>query len=59
MFVIWALFLNMRRKIRLPTIAKQVNDRGFGKTYNGKKGITTYIISKRSMVIELVSNGAE
>ena len=57
--VLISMFPHYSRRINVPTIARQMNDRGFAKTRKGKKRITTYIISKESKITKLVSNGAE
>lgn len=50
-----SLLHHFSRRINVPTIARQMNDRGFAKSRKGKKRITTYTISKRSKVIELMN----
>jgi hypothetical protein len=52
-------FPQFSRRINVPTIARQMNDRGFTKTRKGKKKITTYIIGKSSKITELLNNDSQ
>ncbi len=54
--VLMGLFPNFSKRINVPTIGRQMNDRGFEKMRRGKKKISTYVISKRSKIIEHVSD---
>ena len=47
-----SIFPHFSKRINVPTIGRQMNDRGFEKTRTGKKRISTYVISKRSKLIE-------
>lgn len=57
--VLMGLFPNFSKRINVPTIGKQMNDRGFEKLRRGKKKISTYVISKRSKIIEHVRDQSE
>lgn len=51
-----ARFPQFSKRINVPTIARQMNDRGFDKTRKGKKKITTYLISRNSKAAQMMSN---
>jgi hypothetical protein len=54
-----ALFPQFNERINVPTIGRQMNDRGFEKLRMGKKRISTYVISKRSKILERVQDQNE
>ncbi len=49
-----SLFPQFTKRINVPTIGKMMNDRGFVRKRVGKKKISTYVISSRSRIIELM-----
>jgi hypothetical protein len=49
-------FPQFGKRINVPTIARQMNDRGFEKFRKGAKKTTTYVISKRSGIVALIND---
>ncbi len=46
-------FSQYGKRINVPSVTKQLNDRGYIKFRKGKKKITTYVVSKRSKIFTL------
>jgi hypothetical protein len=49
-------FPQFSKRLNVPTIGKQMNDRGFSKFRKGKKKISTYAIGKGSKITEVINS---